>query len=177
VPPPQCPECGRFLKRTAVEALTAEPTPCPRCGTGLVAAMFDEAAGAGPEVTAGADEEHSVRPPDLGRADAASTSRVLDVAGDRGSVRPPDLPPVTVRDEPRDVLEGWDRGAAPGELERWRDDRPPFPTDAAIVAGAGVVGALIGAYGSDRRARGAILGGLVGIVGAGLARQVWRLDP
>jgi hypothetical protein len=180
VPPPQCPECGRFLKRAVVDALTDDPTACPRCGTGLVAAMFadltDDATAA---ETAGAEAsgERSVRPPDLGRADAATT-RVLEVTGGGpGSVRPPDLPPVTVRDEPRDVLEGWDVGADPAELERWRHDRPPFPTDTAIVAGAGVAGALLGAVVADRRARGALLGGLAGVVGAAVFRQVWRLEP
>jgi hypothetical protein len=181
VPPPQCPECGRFLKRTVVDGLTDEPTACPRCGTGLVAAMFDAPAdGSVPDPSRPAPtatDERSVRPPDLGRADPATT-RVLEVTGrGPGSVRPPDLPPVTVRDEPRDVLEGWDVGVDPAELDRWRHDRPPFPTDTAIVAGAGVAGALIGAFAADRRARGALLGGLAGVVGAALVRQVWRLEP
>jgi hypothetical protein len=182
VPPPQCPECGRFLKRAVVDALTDDPTACPRCGTGLVAAMFADAAddATAPAPTgpgAEAAEERSVRPPDLGRADPATT-RILEVTGGGpGSVRPPDLPPVTVRDEPRDVLEGWDVGADPAELERWRHDRPPFPTDTVIVAGAGVAGALLGALVADRRARGAVLGGLAGVVGAAVCRQVWRLEP
>jgi hypothetical protein len=82
-----------------------------------------------------------------------------------------------VRDEPRDVLEGWDVDADPAELERWRHDRPPFPADTVIVAGAGVAGALLGAVVADRRARGAVLGGLAGVVGAAVLRQVWRLEP
>jgi hypothetical protein len=180
VPPPQCPECGRFLKRDVVDALTDDPTACPRCGTGLVAAMFAGStadAAPGTEPTPEAGDERSVRPPDLGRADPATT-RVLEVTGDGpGSVRPPDLPPVAVRDEPRDVLEGWDVGVDPAELERWRHDRPPFPADTVIVAGAGVVGALLGAVVADRRARGAVVGGLAGLVGAAVLRQVWRLEP
>jgi hypothetical protein len=192
VPPPKCPECGRFLKRTLVESLTADPTPCPRCETGLVASMFPD--------------DRSVRPPDLGptgtppaatsavgveavqapstgaTAGPAPTSRpgpsaVSRPGADRGSVRPPDLVPVMVRDEPRDVLAGWDAGVSPGELDRWRDDRPPFPTDTVIVAGAGVAGALVGALVPDRRGRNAAIGGLVGLLGAAMIRQVWRLDP
>jgi hypothetical protein len=191
VPPPKCPECGRFLKRSLVESLTAAPTPCPRCETGLVASMFPE--------------ERSVRPPDLGpRTPPAATSPVGAEAGptttagppsgaatssplgpaaaprtgsDRGSVRPPDLVPVMVRDEPRDVLAGWDAGVTPAELDRWRDDRPPFPTDGVIVAGAGVVGALLGALVPDRRGRNAVIGGVAGVLGAAMIRQVWRLEP
>jgi hypothetical protein len=163
VPPPQCPECGRFLRHTTVASLTAEPTPCPRCETGLVAAMF-------PDVT-------SVRPPDLGTADATAAPPSPVSLDTRGSVRPPDLVPVMVRDEPRDVLAGWDVGADPAELERWRDDRAPFPQDAAIVLGAGVVGGLLGALVAERRGRNVALGAAVGAFGAAAVRQVWRLEP
>jgi hypothetical protein len=192
VSPPKCPECGRFLKRTLVESLTADPTPCPRCETGLVASMFPD--------------DRSVRPPDLGpTGDAPAAASLVGAeavqappagqpsaptrtpppatpAGprpgtDRGSVRPPDLVPVMVRDEPRDVLAGWDAGVSPSEFERWRDDRPPFPTDTVIVAGAGVAGALVGALVPDRRGRNAAIGGLVGLLGAAMIRQVWRLEP
>jgi hypothetical protein len=196
VSPPKCPECGRFLKRTLVESLTADPTPCPRCETGLVASMY-------PDMY---PDDRSVRPPDLrptGRGSAATSAvgaeavqappadppsgpappatteppAVARPGADRGSVRPPDLVPVMVRDEPRDVLAGWDAGVSPGELDRWRDDRPPFPTDTVIVAGAGVAGAFVGALVPDRRGRNAAIGGLVGLLGAAMIRQVWRLDP
>jgi hypothetical protein len=167
VPPPKCPECGRFLKLALVASLTSDPVPCPRCETGLVAAMFPQ--------------ETSVRPPDLGTDAAATTelsvSAVAAAAEARGSVRPPDLVPVTVRDEPRDVLAGWDEHADPADLVRWREDRPPFPTDTVIVAGAGVLGVLAGALVPPRRGRNAAIGGLAGVVGAALVRQIWRLDP
>jgi hypothetical protein len=165
VPPPQCPECGQFLRRTVVVSLTADPSPCPRCEAGLVAAMFPE--------------EASVRPPDLGPAGTVPTAAPASPSSleTRGSVRPPDLVPVMVRDEPRDVISGWDVGADPAELERWRVDRPPFPQDAAIVLGAGVMGGLLGALVPERRGRNLALGAAVGAFGAAAVRQVWRLEP
>jgi hypothetical protein len=151
VPPQQCPACGRFLKRTLVESLTDEPTPCPGCGEGLVASMFTPEP---PGVAAAAG----------GRDDAPP------------SVRPPDLEPETVRDAPSDVLAGWDAGGEVVDLDRWREDRPPFPVDAAVVGGAVAVGALVGALADDRRGRGAMLGALGGGLVAAVVRQVWRLE-
>lgn len=46
MPPAQCPECGRFLSKDFVSALTEEGTPCPSC-------------------------QHVLRPPDFGAASAA----------------------------------------------------------------------------------------------------------
>lgn len=153
MPPQQCPECGRFLKNAFVQSLGAEPTPCPRCETGLVAAMFgleepepalEEAAG--PEVPAPSPAE--------------------------ASVRPPDLQPTQVRDEPADVLESWDRGVgAPSVV-----DRAPFPMDAVVLAGAGLVGGLLGSLFGERGCRGAVLGAAGGVFGAAVARRVWRLE-
>jgi hypothetical protein len=179
VPSPKCPECGRFLKQSMVASLTDDPTPCPRCETGLVAAMFPDVVPLVVVEPAGASTEHSVRPPDLGPDDPVAVvvgSADAPPNGDRGSVRPPDLPPVAVRDEPRDVLAGWDAGMDPVGGARLHD-RAPFPTDAAIVGGAGLVGALIGAMASDRHLRGATLGGVAGVAAAAVVRQVWRLDP
>jgi hypothetical protein len=178
VPPPRCPECGRFLKSTMVELLTSTPTPCPRCGTGLVATMFPE------HHTVEGDDgaAASVRPPDLHASTrpsappAGAPAVVDDVRGD-GSIRPPDLVPVMVRDEPRDVLAGWDEGLDASDPDRWREDRAPFPTDAVVVLGAGAVGALLGALVGPRRARNAALGGVGGVVVAAVARQLWRLEP
>lgn len=86
MPPKQCPECGRFLKKDLVASLTSDPTPCPRCATGLTAQMF------------GVEPEEALDPP---------------AAEAEPSVRPPDLRPEGVRDTPGEVLAGWDRGAAP----------------------------------------------------------------
>jgi hypothetical protein len=195
VPPPKCPECGRFLKQSLVASLSDEPTPCPRCETGLVATMFAQGTDGGVETDGGleatvettggveaVDGERSVRPPDLGISDPVPVAVQAPTLAeghdaDRGSVRPPDLPPVTVRDEPRDVLADWDRGFDPIAADPWRADRAPFPVDAVVVGGAGALGALVGALASDRRLRGATIGGLAGVVGAAVFRQVWRLEP
>jgi hypothetical protein len=186
-----------------VELLTSTPTPCPRCGTGLVAEMFPEhrtaaatagvaeATGDGGTAGGGAagdpagdrDAATSVRPPDLHAttdptvAPPTGAPAPADEAPGDGSIRPPDLVPVMVRDEPRDVLAGWDDGVDAADLERWREDRPPFPTDAAIVLGAAAGGALLGALLGPPRGRNAALGGLAGAVGAAVTRQLWRLEP
>jgi hypothetical protein len=149
VPPQQCPECGRFLKKAFVESLSATPTPCPRCEAGLTAAMLGV-------VTA-----------DPVTADPAVS---VPAGGAQSSVRPPDLQPGTVRDGAGDVLAGWDRDGAPGVV-----DRAPFPTDLVVMLSSGAVGALLGGLFGERGCRGAILGGASGILGAAVARQVWRL--
>lgn len=152
MPPQQCPECGRFLKRDFVASLSADPTPCPRCETGLVAAMFG---GQEPEPAADAPAAGTAGP-----------------AGGEPSVRPPDLQPTQVRDEPSGVLEGWDRGAGPHEVV----DRAPLPMDAVVLAGAGLVGAVLGSTLGERGCRGAVLGAAGGVLGAAVARRVWRLE-
>jgi hypothetical protein len=98
------------------------------------------------------------------------------VSDGQGSVRPPDLAPESVRDRDADVLAGWDRGADAEEIASWRRDRRPFPTDTVVVLGAAASGVLLGLL-ADRghRTRGALLGGLGGLVGAGVGRRVWRL--
>lgn len=147
MPPQQCPECGRFLKKDFVAALGAEPTPCPRCETGLTAALF-------------------------GAAPAAEPAAARTAAGDDASVRPPDLQPTDVRDAPAGVLEGWDRGTGPPAVV----DRAPLPIDAIVLAGAGLVGAVLGSMLGERGCRGAVLGAAGGVLGAAVARRVWRLE-
>lgn len=163
MPPQQCPECGRFLKNAFVQSLTTEPTPCPRCETDLVAAMFGlEAPQPGTVETAGADAPAAAHAADA--ADAADAAEP--------SVRPPDLQPTQVRDEPAGVLEGWDRGVGPAPLV----DRAPFPMDAVVLAGAGLVGGVLGSLFGERGCRGAVLGAAGGVLGAAVARRVWRLE-
>ena len=160
MPPQQCPECGRFLKKDFVAALGAQPTPCPRCETGLTAAMF----GVGPVPAAEVAEEESPMPGQAsGDAEAAATD---------ASVRPPDLQPTEVRDSPTGVLEGWDRGTGPQPVV----DRAPLPIDAIVLAGAGLVGAVLGSMIGERGCRGAVLGAAGGVLGAAVARRVWRLE-
>ncbi|MEX1179020.1 MAG: hypothetical protein WEB09_11215 [Nitriliruptor sp.] len=54
MPPEQCPDCGRFLKRALIVGLADGPAPCPRCGVELTADRFS-----------GGAPDTSVRPPDL----------------------------------------------------------------------------------------------------------------
>lgn len=88
------------------------------------------------------------------------------------SVRPPDLQPDAVRDLD-DPLAGWDSGL-PDATAAVRDERP-FPLDSVVVTGAGLVGAALGALLGQRPVRDAPLGALGGVVGAAVARRLWRL--
>jgi hypothetical protein len=176
VPPQQCPECGRFLKAAFVTSLTAEPTPCPSCEAGLVAGMFavNEEGGsvAGP-APAASGLEPAIAPPDMKETGAEHpTTELPSFAGEEASVRPPDLRPDAVRDAAGDVLEGWDRGAGPVMVV----DRAPIPTDAIVLAGAGLAGAVLGALFGERGCRGAVLGAAGGVLGAAVARRIWRLE-
>lgn len=75
MPPPQCPECGRFLATAFVEQITTEPAPCPGCGTELSLAPDDGADGA-----AKPDEAPPVPPPaaTLPADEAAGVEEALD---------------------------------------------------------------------------------------------------
>lgn len=169
MPPAQCPECGRFLKRSLVTGLAEAPAPCPGCGAELRADMFASA----PVVDAANPESATS---DTAPAAAAAVDEAAS-DGDEASVRPPDLVPQTVRDDTSDVLAGWDVGAGPDEVARWRDDTAPFPIDAAVVLGFGAAGMLAGwAVGRDGRLRSALAGAVAGAVAASVARRVWRLD-
>jgi hypothetical protein len=133
------------------------PKQCPNCGRFLKNALVDALA-EGPQPCPGCTEP--------------LTSDQFD---EEASVRPPDLTPAEVRDDASDVLEGWDRDADAAEIAAWDRDQPPFPTDAAVVAGSGLVGALLGAVATPRRVRGALIGGLLGVLVAAVARRIWQL--
>lgn len=153
MPPAQCPECGRFLKRTLVDSLAEAPAPCPKCGVELIEAMF-------------VDVTPSAAPARPAAAEPAAAAPL------ESSVRPPDLPPEEVRGGP-DPLAGWDAGVAlDGAAIR---DEPPFPVDTMVVAGAAVVGAALGATFGRRPLRDGALGAVGGAVGAGLTRRIWQL--
>jgi hypothetical protein len=163
VPPQQCPECGRFLKKAFVAGLSDGPAPCPRCAVSLTAAMFDLTGSHVRVVDAAASDEPPVdgTPPEP-----------------EPSVRPPDLSPETVREAEVDVLAGWDVGADADEVASWRADQRPFPTDTVVVVGAGALGAVLGAVlAREGRGRGAVGGVLLGVLAAAIARRVWRLSP
>lgn len=183
MPPAQCPECGRFLAAAFVQNLVTEPADCPKCGTRLSPAHFPEelgqaAAPDGPaEEPAAAAELRDDATPDPDPGGAGDVP--LETAGaSDGSVRPPDLDPGAVQagDDGRpDPLASWDRRDADVvDLDRFRSGRQP-PPDAAILGGAGLAGALVGALLADRRGRGAAFGLAVGLGAAAVARQVWRL--
>lgn len=169
MPPQQCPECGRFLKKDLVASLGTEPTPCPRCETGLTAAMF--AVGPVPAAQVADAEAPAGQPAPGTHESEPATGQVAPVAGEV-SVRPPDLQPTQVRDRSADVLEGWDRETGPPPVV----DHAPFPLDAAVLAGAGLAGAVLGALFGERGCRGAVLGAAGGVLGAAAARRVWRLE-
>lgn len=166
MPPAQCPECGRFLAKGFVQNLATEASDCPKCGTRLSAAQFP-------------DELGQAAAPDGPVEEPAAAAELRDDTTpdpDDLSVRPPDLDPGDVRaSADGDPLQGWDPPDADVvELDRFRAGRRP-PPDGAIVAGAGVAGALVGALVADRRVRGATLGLVVGLAAAATARQVWTL--
>lgn len=160
MPPTQCPQCGRFLARSFILGLATEAQDCPKCGTRLSSAHFPQELGqaAAPEAPA----EEPARAAEL-REDAPP-----DPGPD--TVRPPDLDPdaVGASTAAPDPLADWDR-TAPSHLVQ---DPPP---DGAILAGSGLAGLLLGAVLARRRGRGALLGALLGLVAAAIARQVWRL--
>lgn len=154
MPPEQCPECGRFLKNSLVEALTDAPAPCPGCAIELTADMF-------------ANDEPAVPAVGPDRVDGDGAA----------SVRPPDLAPEAVRDGSLDVLAGWDIGADDAEVAAWRRDTRPPPVDTAVVGGGLLVGAVAGALAwRDHRVWGAGIGAFAGVVVAGAARRIWRLE-
>jgi hypothetical protein len=170
VPPQQCPECGRFLKKAFVESLTSTPTPCPRCEAELTVHTFGLE-----DIIPPAPGPQDPAPAGVPAApDAASRAAAPPpppaAAGTEPSVRPPDLQPGAVRDAGEDVLTGWDP-AGPAPVV----DRAPFPTDLVVLATSGAAGALLGGLFGERGCRGALLGGASGVIGAALARQVWRL--
>jgi hypothetical protein len=45
-----------------------------------------------------------------------------------------------------------------------------------VLAGAGLVGALLGTMFGERGCRGAVLGAAGGVFGAAVARTIWRLE-
>lgn len=153
MPPQQCPSCGRFLKAALVASLARTAADCPGCGTALSVSDFAPS-GQDPSPR----QETDVSPDDAGRAvsNGSATTGVVDDVG-----------------APTDVLEGWDPEGPPS---RWLDDQPPFPEDAAIVAGATLVGAIVGAICSRHAVRGAIAGAALGALGAGVARRIWELE-
>jgi hypothetical protein len=177
VAPKQCPECGRFLKNAVIQALGDRGAACPRCGSTLTAAMFEDEVLTGgrtiPVPAGGSGDD----PGDGGPLEEPEVPELHEVNEvHEVSVRPPDLEPDAVRDRTLDVLAGWDVGVGEAEIAAWRQDRRPFPTDTVSLIGAGATGLLLGLLlVPQHRVRGASLGALAGVVGAAIVRQVWLL--
>lgn len=95
-----------------------------------------------------------------------------------GDPAPPVTPATTVpaaSNGSGGPLDGWDgRDADVVDLDAVRGHQPP--PDGAIMLGAGVAGAVIGAALTRRSLRGTALGAALGAAAAGAARQVWRLE-
>lgn len=153
MPPQQCPSCGRFLKAALVASLVTESADCPGCESALSVGDFAPT------------------------GNGSTATDALDGVGDAGHPGGAEPMPGGVVDDvvaPTDVLEGWDPEGPPS---RWLDDQPPFPVDTAVVAGATVAGAVVGAFCAPRRAlRGAIVGAVLGAVGAAVSRRIWELN-
>lgn len=153
MPPPQCPECGRFLSKAFMVGLADGAADCPRCEAALTPDRFDPAD----------------LPPSVPATEAEPVSDT--------SVRPPDLPPPDLERD-RDVLEGWDHQEAEviELLERRASVGGAGPTTViGTVLGAGVAGGLLGAVvARNHRSFGAIIGTLAGASGAVLGMRLFE---
>lgn len=163
MPPKQCPECGRFLSRAFIASLKVETAPCPKCATPLPAALFGV-----PEADVaptGRDEE-----PANAAQLRAETPMMSEDLTDPPPPPPPTVASSTPASPPASTLAGWD------DHETLEPSAGGAPPDAAIVAGAGVFGALVGMLVASRRGRGGLLGLIAGVLAAAVARRVWELD-
>lgn len=192
MPPPQCPECGRFLATAFVEQITHEPAPCPRCGTEL--SLEDEATVGG---VASPEEAPPVPPPsatlpteeqeddaaDAGESEATAEIPVEDTT-ERAATELPagedaptdaglDVPPPAatlpqdVEPEPMTSVRPPDRDP----LEGWDETTTVSPgaaaggaADPAVLAAGAGIGLLVGLLlgGREHRGLGALLGAALG---------------
>ena len=168
MPPPQCPECGRFLATVFVEEIRTEPAPCPGCGAELFLDAEEGGDDGAPspthvdDVTTDEPADDAREPEDVGPGPAATTPAVEephDLPPEPADVAPEPETSVRPPDRDRDPLAGWDEVAtAPAPAAAG-----PAPEVVAVGAGAGLVlGLLLG--GSRHRVLGALLGAVLGAV-------------
>ncbi len=145
MPPPQCPECGRFLSKAFMVGLTDGPEDCPRCEGSLTADRFD------PEALPASVAAASVRPPDLPPSDVDAERDVLE-GWDR-----PDA----------EVIELLERRASVGGAD-------PAAVIGTVL-GAGLAGGVLGAIvARNHRPFGAVVGTLAGASGAMLGMRLFE---
>lgn len=177
MPPPQCPECGRFLSKAFMVGLADGPVACPRCEVDLTADRF-----APDDLPQVGSEEPAVREAEATAAAAEEAAKAVEDAEDEApdaSVRPPDLPPGDVEAD-RDVLEGWDRPDAEviDLLERRASIGGADPSVVVgTLLGAGLAGGLLGAVvARNHRPFGALIGSLAGATGAMLGMRLFEAE-
>jgi hypothetical protein len=122
-----------------------------------------------------------------GRGAVARDERAVEL---HGSGRPVDRRAVELEDllAPRDLgargdelqdllpaLHLPDEDRADEPVGAIADDQRPFPVDTVVVGAAAVLGAVAGAAFGKRPGRDAALGALGGVIGAAVARRIWRL--
>ena len=179
MPPPQCPECGRFLSKAFMVGLADGPVACPRCETDLTADRFDP--DDLPEALAGSEEAVDPEAEATAAAAGVAAGAVEDAQREEPdtSVRPPDLPPGDV-DTDRDVLEGWDRPDAEviDLLERRASVGGADPSVVVgTLVGAGLAGGVLGAVvARNNRSFGALVGSLAGASGAMLGMRLFETE-
>lgn len=202
MPPPQCPECGRFLATAFVEQIKHEPAPCPRCGTEL--SLEDEDDAGTPDTARAPDAAPPVPPPSATLPDqavdaepddegAAIPAEVTTPAaatevptgeedpGDDGAVVAPTSPAVTL---PEDVEPEPTTSVRPPDMTPDRDPLEGWDelgtTDGRAAAHGSTDPAVLAAGAGIGLVLGLLLGGrehrgLGALLGAALGAVVARL--
>ncbi len=134
MPPPQCPECGRFLATAFVEQITTEPAPCPGCGTELSLAPEE------PSDEAVAPETSPPVPPPAATLPPDGDAGAVDVLDEGPSDEAPDADDAEDADDGTDDDLDVELGDTSGPATEAPDgdevaaDGPPLTPAAAAVA-------------------------------------------
>lgn len=172
--PEQCPECARFLSKAFVAGLEDGPAACPGCGAELGSTSFEQEQASGSnnlwpeggavttEATSAGDRDAASTEAATGQPDASSQVSAAEPGAAGAESAPPTFDP----------LAGWDDDLGEDPYGPPASGPPP---EAAIIAGAGAFGGLVGALLARRRVLGALLGFGVGAGAAAAAQEIWRL--